>query len=135
MVTDISIHATGPWGGEDRSWSIGEHGFDATLNAPLDFTTFTDDNFADGTVKSGCVLGQVTATGKFGPYDDTAIDGRAVAIGMLMNSFKIPTDTSSNASDAVVTHFVCRAARLPYATGAGALDANARTDLKLVIFT
>jgi Bacteriophage lambda head decoration protein D len=29
-------------------------------------------------VKNGTVLGKVTATGKYGPYDDTATDGREI---------------------------------------------------------
>ncbi len=132
MVTDISVRSLGTFGAEDRSWTIGEHGFDMSENAPLDFTKFTGANFTDGYIKSGCVLGLVTATGKYGPYDDAASDGRQTAVGMLFNTVKIPANTATVTSDAILTHFLCRTARLPYATGLGALDANARTDLRLV---
>ena len=53
---------------------------------------------------------------------------------MLFNTTKIPANTATVASDAILTHFLCRAARLPYASGLGSLDANARTDLRLVRF-
>ena len=134
MATDISVRTVGSYGAEDRSWTIGEHGFDMTENAPLDYTKFTGANFTDGYIKSGCVLGLVTATGKYGPYDDAATDGRQTAVGMLFNTTKIPSNTATVASDAILTHFLCRVARLPYASGLGALDANARTDLRLVRF-
>ena len=134
MATDISVRTVGSYGAEDRSWTIGEHGFDMTENAPLDYTKFTGANFTDGYIKSGCVLGLVTATDKYGPYDDAATDGRQTAVGMLLNKTKIPSNTATVASDAILTHFLCRAARLPYASGLGALDANARTDLRLVRF-
>ena len=134
MVTDISVRTVGSYGAEDRSWTIGEHGFDASLNAPLDFTKFTGANFADGYIKSGCVLGLITATGKFGPYEPAAVDGRQNAAGMLFNTIKIPANTATIASDAILVHFVCRAARLPYQSGLGALDADARTAIASRIF-
>ena len=134
MVTDISVQTSATWGAEDRSWTRGEHGFNAPTNAPLDYTLFTGSNFADGTVKSGCVMGKVTATGKFGPYDPAATDGRNKAVGMLFNSFRIPTNKAQVGSDAILTHFQCREQRLPYKSGLGALDTNARTALSLVIW-
>ena len=134
MVTDISVRTVGSYGAEDRSWTIGEHGFDMTENAPLDFTKFTGTNFSDGLIKSGCVLGLITASGKYGPYEPGATDGRQTAVGMLFNTTKIPSNTATVASDAILTHFLCRAARLPYTSGFGALDANARTALRLVRF-
>lgn len=129
MVTDITVRTSAEYGGEDRSWTIGEHGFDASLNAPLDFATFTGANFADGYIKSGCVVGEITASGKYGPYEPGASDGRETAVGMLVNTTKIPANTAQVASDAILVHFVCRTSRLPYPTGLGSLDAAARTAL------
>ena len=134
MVTDISVRTVGSWGAEDRSWTIGEHGFDASLNAPLDFTKFTGANFTDGYIKSGCVLGKITASGKYGAYEPAATDGRQTAVGMLLNTTKIPSNTATVASDAILVHFVCREQRLPYTSGLGALDANARTAIASRIF-
>lgn len=133
MVTDISVR-TGGSVAEDRSWAIGEHGFDMPVNAPLAFATFTGANFADGVVKSGCVLGRVTATGAYGPYLGSASDGRETAVGVLFNTFRIPADTATVASDAALVHFHCRQARLPYTSGAGAIDAAGRADLPLVLW-
>lgn len=138
MVTDISVRSVGTYLAEDRTWVIGEHGTDASDNVILDFTTFTHANFTAGTyaglIRAGCVLGKITATGKYGPYDPAATDGRQAAKRHLFNTVKIPANTATVASDAILTHFLCRAARLPYASGLGALDANARTDLRLVRF-
>lgn len=135
MVTDISVRSSATWGAEDRSWTIGEHGFDMSENATLDLSLFTHANFTDGLIKSGTVLGLVTATGKYGPYSDAASDGRQTAVGMLFNSVSTTgRDVSKPVADALLTHFLCRAARLPYESGDGALDANARNDLRLVRF-
>lgn len=134
MVTDMSVTLTGAYSSEDRSWMIGEHGANMPINVPVNFALFTGANFASGIVKSGTVLGKVTATGRFGPYEPAATDGRQTAAGVLFNTFKLPADTSKVASAEALVHFHCRVARLPYTTGLGALDANARTALKLVFF-
>lgn len=129
MVTDITVRNS-PYGAEDRSWTIGEHGFDASDNVPLDFTLFSHANFtATNQIKSGCVLGKVTATGKYGPYDAAATDGRQNPVYHLFNTVTIPANNATVASDAGLWHFMCREQRLPYTSGPGALDANAKTKL------
>ena len=132
MVTDMTVHDVGSYIAEDRSWYIGEHGANVDINVPLDFTTFTGANFADGLVKSGCVLGKITATGKYGPYDPAATDGRNTAACHLHSSFKVPANTATVASAAGVVHANVKVPRLPYASGAGALDAAVRTALRNV---
>lgn len=134
MVTDITVQIGAVYGAEDRSWTIGEHGFDAAENAPLDYNTFTGANFADGYIRSGCVLGKITASGKYGPFEPGATDGRQTAAGFLFNTTRIPANKNTVASDALLWHFHCRTARLPYATGLGALTAAARTALPNVRF-
>lgn len=135
MATDMSVKLTGQWGSEDRSWLIGEHGADMPLNVVFDWTKFTGANYANGLVKSGCVLGRVTASGKVGPYEPGASDGRQTAVGVLFNTSRIPTDTATVSSDAALVHAHIRVARLPYSTGLGALDAAARTALRLLQFS
>lgn len=134
MATDMSVTLTGQYGSEDRSWLIGEHGANMPINVPLNYALFTGANFTSGIVKSGTILGKVTATGKYGPYEPGATDGRQTAAGVLFNSFKLPANLAQVGSDAALVHFHCRVQRLPYTTGLGALDANARTALKLVFF-
>ncbi len=134
MATDITVIQTGAYVAEDRSWAIGEHGFNMPINVPLDWNTFTGANFTNGLAKSGCVLGKITASGKYGPYEPAATDGRQAAVGVLFNTSKIPADKDTVSSDAALVHFHCRQSRMPYQTGLGALDADARTALRLVLF-
>ena len=127
MVTDITVVRSGDYGAEDRSWTIGDH--DATANAPIDWATFTGANFASGVVKSGCLLGKITATGKYGPFDAAATDGRQTANGYLWDTTKIPADTAQVSTGAVYYHGHVRVSRLPYPSGLGALTAAARGHL------
>lgn len=130
MYTDMTVVGGGGFSAEDRSWLRGENGTNNDLNVPLDFTTFTGANFDTGLVKSGCVLGRITATGKHGPYDPGASDGRATAVCHLHSSFSLPTDRTKVASAAGVVHGNVATHRLPYQSGAGALDSAAREALR-----
>ena len=132
MVTDITVRDVGAYTAEDRSWYVGEHGHNIEINVPLDFTKFTGANFADGVVKSGCVLGKVTATGSYGAYDPAATDGRQTAVCHLHSSFRVPANTAAVATAAGVVHANVKVPRLPYQSGAGALDTAARTALRNV---
>lgn len=132
MATDITVRKSVTYGGEDRSWAIGDH--DATANVPLDFATFTGANFMDGTIKSGCVLGKITASGKYGPYDSAATDGRQTANIILWDTTKIPSNTATLATAGGYWHGPVRVARLPYTSGLGALTAAARTQLTNIRF-
>lgn len=131
MATDLTVTSQ-TFGGGGRPWFIGEHGANMPLNVVLDWSTFTGANFTDGTVKNGCVVGRITASGKYGPYDNAATDGRETAVGLLFNGGRIPADTATVSSDAALVHGHVRAKLLPYASGAGALDSNARNDLRLI---
>lgn len=135
MHTDITVTSTTN-SVENRSWLRGTHGTDpgSMPSIPLDYALFTGANYSDGTVKSGCVLGKVTATGKYGPYDPAASDGREVAKGFLWNSRQIPANTAQKASDALYVHGFVDPDRLPYAAGIGSLDAAGKADLTLVYF-
>jgi len=82
---------------------------------------------ADGvkTAVAGLVVGQIAATKKIGPYDAAAVDGREVALGILIDD-TIVTDGDDGAS--VLIHGFVREQML---TG---LDAAAKTALKLIYF-
>ena len=136
MVTEIGVHKTGERRSGKRRWLRGPHGTEpgTARNVAIDFTKFTGANFADGYIDNGCVLGIITATNKVGPYEPAATDGRQTARGVLFNDVKIPANTATVASDAMLVHFFCDAAQLPYQTGLGALDAAARTALRGVMF-
>ncbi|MBC7328855.1 head decoration protein [bacterium] len=70
---------------------------------------------------AGTVLGKITASGKYGPYDDTATDGRETAVGILAEDVDA---TNSDVGTWMIVHGVVKESAL---TG---LDANAKADLK-----
>lgn len=140
-MTDISVQTTS-YQVENRSWLLGPHGTESgtTPSITLDVSAFTAaTHYPNGYFPSGIVLGVITATGLYGPYDDTAVDGRAVAAGILFNSPKVPNvaDTTKDVGAAMLVHGFVKIAKLPIANGAtgrGYIDANGQTDLKLIHF-
>lgn len=120
---------------EDRSWLRGPHGTDPGSNPTVTLLTALFSkatHYPNGFIPSGIVLGKVTATGVYGPYDSTAEDGREVAAGLLFGSLTVRGD---RVASGMVEHGFVTAARLPIATGAGALDAAAREALNLIKFS
>lgn len=127
------------WGVDDRSW-LGQTAGGMNDNRPitLDITKFTVDHYPAGFIPSGCVLAKVTATGLYGPYDDTALDGRAVAEGFLFVGTQITGLhrsglTPAKVSAALMWKGLVITAKLPdflsTANAKGELDAAGRVDL------
>lgn len=124
---------------EDRRW-IGDTKklrADRTIN--LDPALFPEAQFPDGVVKSGTVLARrASGTKLWGPYDPAADfdavtagaqpDGMDVAVGFLYTTLRLRAD-GGVASGALYDNGAIRPAFLPVVSGAGALDAGARTDL------
>lgn len=78
----------------------------------LDVAKFTaGTHYPDGYLKSGTVLGKVTATGLYGPYDNAASDGREVARGHLLASLNVGTLTKIGG--ALLVHGFVTEAKLP----------------------
>lgn len=71
---------------ENLNWLGSAHGTQEAESATLDDALFPVGTWADRIVKSGTVIGKVTATGKFGPYDNAAVDGRQTAVGHLLST-------------------------------------------------
>jgi hypothetical protein len=76
----------------DYRWLRANWGRDVQVPATIDVALLKDENgaFLDGVVDTntgiipaGLPLGKVTETGKYGPYDATATDGRDVLAGFL----------------------------------------------------
>lgn len=131
-MTSIAVKAGPTIVGENRAWLQSQHGADAGANpsVTLDVAAFTKaTHYPDGFVPSGTVLGKIAGTGRYGPYDNAATDGRGVAAGFLYGSLVV--DGLAKVGGALVVHGFVDAARLPANSG---LDANARTDLSHVIF-
>jgi hypothetical protein len=139
MGTDISVQTEDTFLGEDRTWTATRKGYDTNKTVTLDVSTFVAAHIADkGGFPSGTVLGKITASGKYGPYDPAEVDGREVATGFLFTTSKVGemgSDTDlTTAADIVVPMMreaVIVEANLPVFSGtaAGELDAGARTDL------
>lgn len=140
-MTEISV-GTVSYQAERRSWLIPQPGgveFGFTDGGTLSIASLTAaTHYPNGYVPSGLVLGKITASGLYGPYDDTAADGRQTAVGFLFSSVKVPADTTKNVGIAVLQAFaVVKLAKLPIANGAtgrGYIDAAGQTDLPRVHF-
>lgn len=123
---DITLQPTETWTAEDRSWLGSRDGTEVTQTVTLDTSTFTEGtHYPNGYIPSGTVLGRITATGLFGPYDDAASDGREVAVGFLFSNTRV---RSGGPDVGAPIHWrgVIRTAKLPANSG---LDTNGRTDL------
>ena len=86
---------------DDQSWLVNRF-TDGVRTVTLDLTTFIggdneDKYFASVSdtdtvsyLKSGIPLARITASGKYGPYDSTASDGRETGVaGLLESQLKI----------------------------------------------
>lgn len=124
---DISVR-TDNYQVENHSWLGSAHGTDAGRAITLDVSTFTEGtHYPNGYIPSGIVLGKITASGKYGPYNNGASDGREVAAGHLLTSTKVQPDaTTIDVGAALLEHGVVVEAKLPSGHG---LDANGKTDL------
>lgn len=111
---------------ENRAWLGSQHGTESnrsiTINAAL-FTAAT--HYPDGFIPSGVVLGRVTASGLYGPYDPAALDGRETAAGHLFNSTPVRAG-ATNIGAPLLDHGAVVESKLPAGHG---LDAAAKTDL------
>lgn len=123
---DISLQPTETWTPDDHSWLGSSDGTKYPQGVTLDVSTFTSGtHYPAGYIPSGVVLGRITATGLYGPYDNTANDGREVAAGFLYTARRVRSG-GPDVGAALHWRGVVVAANLP--TGHG-LDSNARTDL------
>lgn len=63
----------------ERAWVVDRH----VAAVPI---TIAGDDTTGGVLPSGQALGKITASGKYGQYDDTKSDGREVGTGLLMDN-------------------------------------------------
>lgn len=150
-MTDISVTTTA-YQVEKRSWYLGtadDPGF--TLSGTLDVSAFTAaSHYPNGYIPSGTVLGRITASELYAPYDDAFDadpvaagqqgDGRQVAVGVLFSAVKIPNaaNTAVDVGGAILVAFApILVSKLPIANGTaggGFLDAAAQADLTRLYF-
>lgn len=119
---------------ENRSWLRGPHGTEpgANANITLDIPAFAD-LYPNGFIPSGILVGKITASEKFGPYDPDAVDGTETPAGFLFGSLTVEAGASV-VGGALFDHGYVNADRLPVDSGKGALDEAARTALTHIIF-
>lgn len=94
-------------------------------------------HYPNGYIPAGIAVGKVTATGLFGPYDDTASDGRQVCYGLTFNDVTAVRANGSVAATVGTGAFVRGAvttSKLPFQSGPGSIDSAAKADLPTVRF-
>lgn len=111
---------------DSKEWLGKEHGTTSCDSMMLDAALFLAV-FEDGLVPSGVVVGRVAATGRYGPYDDAAVDGREVARGHLFDVAQV--EAGRNVGGALFWHGQVVEAKLPADHG---LDAGAKADLRQI---
>lgn len=121
--------------GSDKSWIGTRMGLTTMRSITLDISTFDAEHVAGGYVPSGIALGIITATQKYGPYDDAALDGRAVLRGHLFEEVKIVTSAAADPDPGAALFWtgVVKLSKLPQFTGTGnakgEVDANGQADV------
>ena len=85
---------------DDHAWIYADQSEQRGLaSVTLDLSKFTKaTHYPDNYIPSGVPLGKVTATGKYGPYDNAASDGRETCVGFLRYLVNDPTDANAFAS-------------------------------------
>lgn len=139
-MTDFTVRSTA-YQVEKRSWLQSNPDADACDSIVLDVSKFTaGTHFPNGFIPSGCGLAKITASGLYGPYDTAASDGRQLVTSqlyLLFNSSTVVHKDGSSAAKLVVAGLAkgtVADAKLPFQTGAGSLDAAAKTALKFIRF-
>lgn len=121
---DLSIRSE-TFAADDQTWLGSSHGTSSARSITLDTSAFTEGtHYPDGFFTSGLPLGKITATGKYAPYVDAAVDGTGVLAGFLLSPVKAPAATTTDVVGALLIHGVIVEANLPVA-----IDANAKTDV------
>lgn len=96
-------------------------------------TAGANAHYPNGFIPSGTVIGKVTASGMFGPYDSSASDGRQTAYGLTYGDVRAVRQDGSIASQvgtgAVVYDTAVSVSKLPFQSGTGSIDANGKSDL------
>lgn len=110
---------------DDQSWLGSAHGTSSARPVTLDTSQFTaNTHYPNGYFPSGLPLGKITATGKYGPYNDAASDGTQTLVGFLFCAVDAPSVNTVDPVGAILDHCRVREAKLPIA-----VDAAGKTDV------
>jgi Bacteriophage lambda head decoration protein D len=126
---DLSVRKDGPYAPENFSWLGSKHGVDSTDTITLNTTMFNTTFGTQGFIPSGVALGLITAAGAtqgtYGPYDNTATDGRQTMAGHLMTTKSIK-GAGARLGAAILNHGKVRLSKLPAGHG---VDAAGQADV------
>lgn len=110
-------------GFDDPSWLGSGHGLDSTESATLLVSAFTEGtHYPNGYIPGGTPVGKITASGKYGPYSDAAVDGRQTLVGHVAHARAI--DGQTDLVVGLFVHGTVVEANLPIA-----IDAAAKADV------
>jgi hypothetical protein len=132
-MTSLNVSTTGIQA-ENRAWLRGPHGTEpgANPNVTLDISKFAG-LYPNGFIPSGTLLAKLTTGGKYGPYDTAATDGTEVAKGFLFGSLTVEPGATVVAGG-LLNHGYVNETKLPFQTGKGSVDADAKAALTHIIF-
>jgi len=104
----------------EYSFLASEHTEVKRAGVTLDASLVGPDSDGNMVLHAGTVLGKITSSGKYGAYDNGAGDGRATAVGFLLESVNLKD------GDVVAAMLVHGAVIVPRTSG---LDVSGRGDL------
>ena len=105
---------TETFGQDDASWLGSDHGTSMARSITLDVSAFTAaTHYPDGYFPSGLPLGQITASGKYGPFTADATDGTQTLAGFLLTSVDAPDVNTTDVVGALLDHGRVIVDRLP----------------------
>ena len=110
----------------NQTWLGSAHGTDNGRSITLDTSTFTPaTHYPNGYLPSGTPISRITATSKYGLYDNATAGGQDVLSGFLLTDIAMPTVNTIDPQGALFEHGVVIEANLPYALA----DASGKTDV------
>ncbi|AZM53334.1 head decoration protein [Streptomyces sp. WAC 01529] len=110
---------TETFGQDDQSWLKSAHGTESAQTITLDTSAFTPaTHYPKGYFPSGLPIGKITATGKYGPYDGAASDGREALVGFLFTAVSAPSVNTIDPQGALLWHGAVVESKLPVAVDA-----------------
>jgi hypothetical protein len=133
-VVDISLKQVLDINMSGPQWLASAKGLDTTRSITLDVSTWSSAFYPQNRLPSGLYLGVITASGKYGKYDDAASDGRQTCVGFLAADVRVSvTSAGVNTATPILAALqwegVASLAAITTINNGVALDANGKADL------
>jgi hypothetical protein len=118
---------TESFGTQDQSWINSRHGLNNCKPVTLELSAFTaGTHYPNGELLSGLPIAKITASGRYGPYDGAASDGRQNMDGHLLSNVEVPAG-AARVVGAVLRHGFVKLSLLPVTVdAAGQADVAGR---------